>query len=57
MTVGLVNASSDESTSTSLLVPDVFKDMNIDDLALLTTPWGRTYAGLAQKVGSVWGIS
>lgn len=54
---GVVNASSDESTSTSLLVPDVFKDMNIDDLALLTTPWGRTYAGLAQKVGSVWGIS
>jgi hypothetical protein len=54
---GVINASSDVSTSQALTVPKTFEALTIDQLQNLKTPWGRTYLGIASKVGSNWGIS
>lgn len=54
---GVVNSSSDVSTSQSLTVPEAFNTLTISDLGLLNTPWGRAYLGFAQKFGPLWGLS
>jgi hypothetical protein len=54
---GVVNSSADEGTSQSLTVPSQLQDLTILDLQHLKTPWGRTYMGFAQSVGTLWGIS
>jgi len=54
---GVVSAASDESTSSTQEIPDAFKGLTLSDLQNLKTPYGRTYLGLAQKVGTLWGIS
>ena len=54
---GLVQSTSNEVTSTGLMIPDTFKTMALADLALLKTPWGRQYAAFAQRIGSVWGLT
>ena len=55
-TPGVVQSTSDEGTSESLVVPDQFKALTIDQLANLKTPYGRLYLGIAQKVGTLWGL-
>jgi hypothetical protein len=54
---GLVNAANDEDTSAATMVPFSLQNLTIADLQTLKTPWGRVYMGLAQSVGSMWGIS
>lgn len=54
---GLISASNDETTGQSWMIPDIFKEMNLSELELLKTPWGRFYLGWAQKYGPLWGLS
>lgn len=54
---GVIEASVDESTSESLTVPDAMKGLTFGDLLNLRTPWGRNYLAIAQKVGTLWGIT
>ena len=39
---GVVQSTSDNGTSTSLLVPDALKELTLADLQELKTPWGLT---------------
>lgn len=54
---GVIESSHDETTGQSILVPDIFKEMNLSEVQLLKTPWGRAYLGWAQKYGQLWGLS
>jgi hypothetical protein len=55
---GLVAASSDESTSSTLNSPDWAKKMTVSQLDLMRTPWGRFYLNYAQSAGpNVVGLS
>ena len=54
---GVVQSTSDESTSTTLAVPEALTKLTISDLQNLKTPWGRKYLMIAQKMGSNWGVS
>lgn len=54
---GLINATNDEDTSAALLTPLGLQNLTLADLQNLKTPWGRVYMGIAQSVGSMWGIS
>lgn len=50
---GVVASSSDQGTSSTMLVPDAFKGFRIADLEYLKTIWGRAYLSYAQKAGPV----
>ena len=54
---GIVTATYDQGTGTSLLVPEGLKNLTIADLALTKTPWGRTYLGLAMAWNRPWGLA
>jgi hypothetical protein len=54
---GVVQSTSDNGTSTSLLVPDFLKELTLSDLQELKTPYGRAYLAIAQKYGTLWGIT
>ena len=54
---GVVQASSDEGTSVSLVAPRWADNLTIGQLQLTNTPWGRTYLGWAQDAGTAWGLS
>lgn len=55
---GPVLASSDQSTSETLLLPDFFKGLTLQQLDLLKTPYGRDYLGYAQDYGpTIVGVS
>ena len=54
---GLINATNDEDTSAALITPLGLQNITLADLQNLKTPWGRTYMGIAQSVGSMWGIT
>lgn len=54
---GLINATNDEDTSAALLTPLGLQNLTIADLQTLKTPWGRVYMGIAQSVGSMWGLT
>ena len=54
---GVVAASSDEGSSTTLNVLDAMKGLTIGQLQNLKTPYGQEYLAIAQSVGSLWGIS
>lgn len=56
-TTGTVNSSSDEGTSVGLVVPKQAENLTLSQLQLTSTPWGRRYLGIAQSVGTNWGIS
>lgn len=57
-TPGVVQSSSDESTSVSLVVQEAAKDFKLADLQNLKTPYGRQYLSIAQRVGpSAWGLT
>lgn len=56
-TVGPVDSTHDESTGETMFVPDFYKNLNLAELGLLKTPWGRTYLAIAQQMGTNWGIS
>ncbi len=55
---GVVSSTSDEGTSATLEVPDTLKQLQLDQLQNLKTPWGRRYLAIAQKYGPTpWGLS
>jgi hypothetical protein len=55
---GVVQTSSDQSSSTTLAVPDGLAQLTIQDLGFMKTPWGREYLAYAQDYGpTVWGLS
>lgn len=55
---GVVQGSSDEGTSVSLVVQEAAKYFTLSDLSNLKDPWGRRYLELAQSFGpATWGIS
>jgi len=54
---GVIQSTSDEGTSESMVVPEFAKALTMADLNTLQTPWGRRYLGLAQSAGSLWGLS
>lgn len=55
--LGTVSASSDESTSVTLTVPKQAENLTAAQLQLQTTPYGRAYLGIAQSVGTNWGLT
>lgn len=54
---GVVTSTSDQGTSQSMEVPEQVKTFTLADLQNLKTPWGRNYIGIAQAVGTDWGLS
>jgi hypothetical protein len=56
-TPGVVTSTSDEGTSVSLLNPEFMKTLGMTDMMLVKTPWGRQYMSIAQKYGTLWGLS
>lgn len=54
---GIVQASSDEGTSVSLVAPKWADNLTAGQLQLTNSPWGRVYLGWAQDAGTAWGIS
>lgn len=54
---GVVQASSDEGTSVTLVAPKWAENLTAGQLQLTNTPWGRTYLSFAQDAGTAWGIS
>lgn len=57
-TGGVVQTASDQSTSTTVAVPDLLKNLSLSDLDLLKTPWGRDYAAYSMNYGKyVVGVS
>jgi hypothetical protein len=54
---GVIQSSSDVSTSESMVVQDAAKDFTLADLQYLKDPYGRRYLQLAQKYGTLWGVS
>lgn len=58
VSTGVVSETHDESTGSSFVVPEQFKDLTIGDLQNLKTPYGRAYMAFAQKYGqTLWGLS
>jgi hypothetical protein len=56
--LGFVQSTSDQGTSTSLMVPKQLQDASLMTLQLLKTPWGSAYSAIAGQWGpSIWGIS
>lgn len=54
---GIVQASSDEGTSVTLVVMDAAKNFTLGNLQNLKTPYGRQYLAFAQDYGpGPWGI-
>lgn len=54
---GVVSAAGDQGTSDSFIVPDAMKGLTLGDLQNLKDPWGRAYLAIAQKTGTLWGLS
>lgn len=54
---GVIQASADESTSTTMLVPEFMKNLTLADLQYLKNPWGRAYLAIAQRIGTLWGMT
>lgn len=48
---GLVAATADETTSTTLASPDWAKRLTVQQLQMMKTPWGREYLSYAQSYG------
>lgn len=51
VSVGIVSATANETTSMSYMNPEQLKRLTVEDLELMKTPWGRRYIGIAQKYG------
>ena len=55
---GIVAASSDKTTSSTLASPDWAKGLTVSQLGFYKTPWGRDYLAYIQSYGpSIWGLS
>lgn len=56
-TPGVINSSSDESTSASYEMLEQYKGYTLANLQNLKTAFGRAYLAFAADVGSLWGMS
>jgi hypothetical protein len=54
---GVVQSTSDEGTSMSVVVPKALEDLTIANLQQLKDPYGRQYLAFAQDYGTLWGLS
>lgn len=54
---GVVESTSDVSTSVSLKVQPALGELTLADLNTLKDPYGRRYLGIAQQFGTLWGLS
>lgn len=54
---GVIQSTADESTSESLLNPEVMKNLQLADLQYLKDLYGRRYLSIASQVGTLWGLS
>jgi hypothetical protein len=54
---GVVQSSSDVSTSETMVTADSMKEYTLADLQYLKDPWGRQYLALAQRYGALWGMN
>jgi hypothetical protein len=54
---GVLSSQADATTSSTVAVPQSLNQLTLGDLQNLKTPWGRVYLSLAQKVGTMWGVS
>ena len=50
---GVISSASDESTSSSMVVPKAAEGFTIQNLQNLKTPYGREYLAIVQSVGSL----
>lgn len=50
---GVIQSASDESTSSSMVVPEQFDHLTIQNLQALKTPYGRMYLSIVQSLGSL----
>lgn len=50
---GVIQSASDESTSSSMVVPKQFDALTIQNLQNLKTPYGRQYLATVQSLGSL----
>jgi hypothetical protein len=56
-TGGVISATSDETTSQTMTLPDWAASLTISDLQNLKDPYGRAYLAIAQSSGSLWGVT
>lgn len=54
---GVINSTSDNSTSEGMELPEFVKGLTIGQLQNLKTPYGRAYLAIAQGYGTLWGLS
>lgn len=55
---GIVANTSDLTTSVGLDNPDFMKNLTLEQLQLIKTPYGRRYLEIAQKYGpTIWGVT
>jgi hypothetical protein len=54
---GVTSSSANAPTSQALLNPEFMKKLTFGDLQLLKTPYGRFYMNVAQRMGTIWGVS
>jgi hypothetical protein len=50
---GVIQSGSDESTSSSMVVPKQFDNLTIQNLQNLKDPYGRQYLSIVQSLGSL----
>ncbi len=54
---GVVQSSSDVSTSESMVIQEAAKDFTLADIQYLKDPFGRHYLSIAQRYGALWGLN
>ncbi len=54
---GVLESTSDESTSSSFHIPEFMDRLPMSALEYLKTPYGREYLGYEHRVGGAWGMS
>lgn len=54
---GIVTTASDQGTAGAVMVSEGLKNLTVNQLNNLKTPYGRAYMGWAASVGTLWGIS
>jgi hypothetical protein len=54
---GVVQSSSDEGTSVSMVVQEAAQTFTLQDLQQLKDPYGRRFLSFAQQAGTLWGIN
>jgi hypothetical protein len=54
---GVISSTSDNGTGESMVVPESLKNITLQNLQQLKTPYGRQWLYFSQAYGTLWGIS